>query len=436
MGWSNSSSFLFGSSRMTNLDTRKLGSNWYKLNYVAGMPEEHLQHIKVLLANGVKIKKIVVGLDRFSFYSKYPHENIRRKPYPLGILNTLKFYQFYLWKKPSIFDRDIFYGRARLKKTLKTIGYGPYTWDKDEYNQKRIKENLDLKLLKLPVYPRTKKSNNLHLHKTVGVIEDIKNICEKHKINLIIFMQPFHYKNYLAMNHYEMDDYYQKLADVQPFYDFSGLNTVTTNNYYWTDVSHFITPVNDEIVKVIMGNSSMSHDFGKLVQSEMVKNHRINQRRTIYEKLPSLLEYDKKILVHPSLLGPPLFSFFGSDISSVIDQVNNGKRYNKKNLEIKVKKKAATLKLNPLHFAQPQNLVLKISIEAPFEAVLNVSADNSENETRLVYSKFLEDNDQDIYIPVKSEMFENGLSIELGAKEKKGIYEIKEIQIYSQKFID
>ena len=61
-------SFVFGSSRVNNINVRKIqGYKCYNVHYSGGLPRDHLDNIRYLLKKKVKTKLILIGLDEFSF---------------------------------------------------------------------------------------------------------------------------------------------------------------------------------------------------------------------------------------------------------------------------------------------------------------------------------------------------------------------------------
>lgn len=295
-------SFVFGSSRVKYLDTGKLGENWYKLNYSAGMPEDHLRHLKVLLDQGVGISEVAIGLDRFAFYMPYPPGSIQFKAVPGSSMETLAFYYEYLWRRLNAQDWDILRGKAELAKSDYAVGYGPVRWSEAQTGRFRTNSEREAKLLSLPVFSRTLTETSPRIDSTLAAISGLVDLCRRENIPLTLYMNPFHYKNYLAMNHDELDGIFEGLAALSPFYDFSGLNEYTTDNAYWFETSHFTPPLNDLVIGAIRKGPELRTDYPVLVTPENVNAHRRRQRLEIYRRLPALLRYDHNIQVHPSLL--------------------------------------------------------------------------------------------------------------------------------------
>ena len=60
-------SFAFGSSRMAKIDLSRAGDGWYCLSYSQGASDEWLADLKQLLAAGVPVRRLLIGLDDASF---------------------------------------------------------------------------------------------------------------------------------------------------------------------------------------------------------------------------------------------------------------------------------------------------------------------------------------------------------------------------------
>ena len=85
---------IFGSSRVGFLyfDTSPY-EHYYNMSYSEGLPKEHLDNLKVLLKEGVKPKRIFLGVDNISYLvdPKLHEDLLIRMPYPEDG-NLLAFY--------------------------------------------------------------------------------------------------------------------------------------------------------------------------------------------------------------------------------------------------------------------------------------------------------------------------------------------------------
>jgi hypothetical protein len=89
-------------------------------------------------------------------------------------------------------------------------------------------------------------------------ISDIKKIidlCDKYNITLIVFTNPLHIITYrwAVMNGYL--DFLHKLSDITEYYNFSGINDITTNNAYYEDTSHYKIEVGDMIIDAVFNGT-------------------------------------------------------------------------------------------------------------------------------------------------------------------------------------
>ncbi|TNF33077.1 MAG: hypothetical protein EP312_10190, partial [Gammaproteobacteria bacterium] len=131
---------LMASSRAGSMDISILGKRWFKYNFSIAMLQDHEQHLQVLLQHGVKPKHIIIGMDRFNFYSPYPLDHVLYQPYPLDWQEHAKLIGFYLFKRPSELDIDILMGRAILKPDHGAIHDGGSRWSESDRQQRLAKQ--------------------------------------------------------------------------------------------------------------------------------------------------------------------------------------------------------------------------------------------------------------------------------------------------------
>jgi endonuclease IV len=121
--------------------------------------------------------------------------------------------------------------------------------------------------------PATDISEN-RIDENVSDIQKIIDLCNKHDINLIIFTNPLHiltYENAVKNGYLE---FLYKLSDITEYYNFSGINDITTNNNNYFETSHYKIEVGDIIIDAIFNNANdmklLSQGFGYFV----TKNNR------------------------------------------------------------------------------------------------------------------------------------------------------------------
>lgn len=109
-------------------------------------------------------------------------------------------------------------------------------------------------------------------------LRDIRQLADRHGIDLIFFIHPIHVVTYLDNNLEEFDEFKRRLARITAYYDFSGVNEITTNNYYYYETSHYRPIVGDMILARLFPESagncrSAPMPFGVQVTSDNVESH-------------------------------------------------------------------------------------------------------------------------------------------------------------------
>ena len=79
---------------------------------------------------------------------------------------------------------------------------------------------------------------NKRIKETIAELMEIKSICKRYNIQLVLFMTPTHITTYLSDDIRNFNEFKYELAQVSDFYDFSTINFYTTNNYFWGETSH------------------------------------------------------------------------------------------------------------------------------------------------------------------------------------------------------
>jgi hypothetical protein len=114
-----------------------------------------------------------------------------------------------------------------------------------------------------------------NLASTLENMRELVAVAKENNINLTIFINPLHKTTYLATNWEQLFAFKKGLAAITDYYDFSGLNSITTDNYYYYETSHYREMVGDMMLKRMFGGPSVSvpSDFGLLVTRQTVDAH-------------------------------------------------------------------------------------------------------------------------------------------------------------------
>lgn len=299
-------SYLFGASRVGKINPGLIpDGNYYNMNYSEGLPGEHLVDIKVLLEKGVPVRNIMIGLDNFS-YAMRPEDHygqIMRHPYDALDSKRYIFQIKYLYSVPYIgiinnirSKNNNYYlinfnipgnGMQNLERVDKKIERDIESHLKNErFNETNI----------VTFGEEIEKKHMVIMEETIRDIVEIIKLSERYGFNLYFFINPTGKTYYLQSNPYHFLQFKEKLAQVANYWDFSGFNTITTNNYFWYETAHYRTIVGDLIACKMTGckNIKVPDDFGVFVTKENVNQHiKIEEDRIIsYSK--KNIKNDKK----------------------------------------------------------------------------------------------------------------------------------------------
>ncbi len=281
-------SFLFGSSRINFIDNAKIkNGRYYNYWYSEGVPQEHRDIIRLLVRKGVRIRNILIGLDDFSYrVDPEPHlTNLLRQPHPL--VTGKGFLRFYLdyFARVSGLGRQI---RVFLHHALLRTGAAPAnpvvydidgsgrmlipTWD-EAIEKDPAKHDRD------GVFTQPTHYEGNNLGPTLDALREIVAMAKEQGIALTVFINPIHRTTYLDTDRKLFAVFKRQLATITDYYDFSGLNSVTTNNYYYYETSHYREIVGDMMLARMFGfpNARVPADFGFHVTKRNIEEHLARQ---------------------------------------------------------------------------------------------------------------------------------------------------------------
>lgn len=242
--------FIFGSSRVGALiPSHAQGAKFYNMTYSEGIPHEHLLNLRLFLKHDVKIKKILLGLDEFSYQVSFAQHQQQwlTKAHPLATGSSwFSFYRFYFFRLPTQHDKSQF---------LKKISHPDQmiTMDIVEQNNfyRTFLSNNDKFLDSDPKYLKPTHYNGNTLTDTLRDIQDIVDLCKQHDIELTVFINPIHHTTYQDTNKQLLQEFKHTLSTITPYYDFSGPNEITQDNHNFVDTSHYTVDIGDQMLKYL-----------------------------------------------------------------------------------------------------------------------------------------------------------------------------------------
>lgn len=270
-------SYLWGSSRVMKMDTMVAREKTYNLGVQSGMTEDCLAQLQQLVSHGAQIDKIYIGLDDLSYIQTYEivKNKINYKPYDDDFIGDMGTYIGYIFDPIAIgqVGRIIRIIRNDAKDSIRTYLHSsgmlliPNSVE-GEIEDSPGKYVLEKKFLQAKTY---KKADN-EFSSCLNNVSLIKQICDENGIQLFLFFNPQHMTTYLNDDMELMNRFKKELVKISPFWDFSGVNYVTANNYFWYETSHPRAFICDKILDTVSGQNQITWvpDFGVYVTEENV----------------------------------------------------------------------------------------------------------------------------------------------------------------------
>jgi hypothetical protein len=277
-------SFLFGSSRIGVIDPGKITTgHFYNMSYPQGIVAEHLSIIKTFLKKGIKIKNVIIGMDEFSFKSRISeHENqllyIMHPDVSGKSRSNLFFRYFFRLPRPfeiSFWFKFLFKNNGEFKPLFNDTGLN-VSWLATE---KKIAATGKYSFLNEDFAYSPFIFDQQLANEVFAQIDEMKLLAKKNNFSLIIFFNPIYaqrYANYAA----GFLSIKKDLAEHTDFYDFSGFNSITTDDFNYYEDHHYRYLIGDMIIQRISGNGNIKvpDDFGVLVTKNNVYTY-INKQK-------------------------------------------------------------------------------------------------------------------------------------------------------------
>lgn len=251
------------------------------------------------ISENYNAKNIVVNLyiTNGETYDEETDKLTRNLHWKVGEDSFLSYTLNYLFAAPR-------YAAAKLK-AYREDTFLPQTFDVFDVESgaydKRARDaepigNMDSYLESYPVfrdYP-VEEHNLNNMDKAVASLKKIKELCDDKGINLTVMTSPVYFEYMSFFNREDVSEFYAKIAEVTPFWDFS-LSSVSYEPRYFYDSTHFRNCVGDMAAARIFNDSSVyiPEDFGVFVTEENVASH----TEEMYRKYADVAAYTKNLPV-------------------------------------------------------------------------------------------------------------------------------------------
>ena len=233
------------------------------------------------LVENYEVKNLVVNvyLDNAKDYNTEPDPLSYAMPPETTGENAAAFLSKYLFMDPR---HSLDKLKALRKDTYLTQTFDVFDPVTGAYDKKvRDAEpigNMDRYLEAYPVfanYPEaTNTTNEEAITGTLESLTRIRDLCQENGINLIVLCAPVYadYMDYFSWD--QVADFYTRLAQVTPYWDFS-YSSVSFEPRYFYDETHFRNCVGEMALARIFGDDFLyiPDDFGVYVTSDNVQEH-------------------------------------------------------------------------------------------------------------------------------------------------------------------
>lgn len=241
--------YMFGASNVGNIHTDKMPDKCYNMTYSSGFPDEYLDTLRTFTDNGIIPKKIYVGLGSLSYsgMGEYHLNDPLRSPYWFSQEHPFKFWKMYL--DPSVVGNAILEVMAEHTEaeTRSVEVFYDYGWNYDygyittcdfgdetpEQKKAELYGTIDENSARLP------------FEKTLDKVEKIIELCNSNGIEVEFFTVPFYYGEQLTATYIE---FFKALAEITPFWNFSGYNDIVFNSANYVDTAHYNAEIGDMII--------------------------------------------------------------------------------------------------------------------------------------------------------------------------------------------
>jgi hypothetical protein len=244
----------------------------YNLATILATITEHLLHVKYLIKNGYPVNTLYIGLDiDFCFGVKmHNDQDYLLKLHPdVSNTNPIGFYWSYLSVLPKgDIKRKLRANFGKKKGPPSQFGKdGALALGSEAENSPIFFE--DRRILGNYVIENKMGRENLE------ALRELVAFCRQHHINFILFTTPHHR---MVLDHFLEEDYIsflRGLSEITPFWDFSGYNSVTTDNKNYLDHSHYNPSVSRWIAARIFNDQTVMvpKDFGVWVTRKNIDSH-------------------------------------------------------------------------------------------------------------------------------------------------------------------
>lgn len=243
--------FVFGSSRAnayrTELLSRLTGLRFYNFTVPSESPFGKYHKLRWLIDNGQPVKSLVIGLDfdRFSQdvkINKATRGVYREHPEIMG-LSRVPFLASYLLMDPRLLSVAV-YGNWFKKETWYRfdVNTGHYYFPFFD----RLMDEDPKKFFQARFHTDLQKETQITNNEQFQYLENIIALARENEIDTHVIINPLHRSTFLSFFADEYITWLQRVVSITgSVWDFSGLNSITNDDFLFYDVGHSTFKVGD-----------------------------------------------------------------------------------------------------------------------------------------------------------------------------------------------
>lgn len=262
-------SFIIGPSTSGNVVLNNENNGiWFNFSFAYFSLWETERLLKEMKKKGIKIKNLVIAISEengkcIETYNYFENCKLRFGleyfPMPFSFKEKMYFYSKNFFTFPAITvltDRIKEFVNGQKKEIY--IPQNDFYYTDEEVLEK-------LMLIKEP-FSKNRIKN----------IKEINDFAKENDINIIFYFVPVYHQVYKLGNINDYNNFKREIAEITPFYDFSGLNLITQDNKMWINLMHSNDKTGELIKQRLFSpktEAPLIKDFGIYVTKDNIDNH-------------------------------------------------------------------------------------------------------------------------------------------------------------------
>jgi len=270
-------SFVIGCSKSSSIPTESLNkyfdASFYNMIMYGGDMYDIEKTAQYVLNNfGAENIVVVIGLEETKEYNTEADGMKGNLHAKVDGSSLIPFYFKYLFLNPEYSKNKLisYSNRSYLITPDEVFIPESGTYNKSKRDAARI-PTLSAYLSENPEFTEGPWTNAMPcVEECLGSIERIRDMCQKNGTNLTLIASPVHERELLCYDREKVVDYYTRISEIHPLWNFSGYTTVSGESRYFYDYLHFRNCVGDMMLARIFTDSSIyvPQDFGQLIEGE------------------------------------------------------------------------------------------------------------------------------------------------------------------------